>query len=187
MSKIAFIFGNGVSRLSVKDDLRPYGKVYVCNRAAFDLEHDYCIAVDKGISKELQQHNYKVYTREGNVISRNSFVLPVNSGWSSGPAAASLAAYNGSDYIFLLGMDLKSNTDKINNIYAGTEHYSPVDSIPTPYSNWVSQIKELMQQYVNTRFIHVNPLQGFTPESWNQQKNFTVMSYNNFLSMINIL
>ncbi len=185
MKNFSFVFGNGTSRLKIQQDLRDYGEVYVCNRAAYDIPHHFCIAVDKGISQELQENNFVVYTREGNRLSDLSKILPVNTGWSSGPAAASLAAYRNSKYIFLLGMDLKSSTEKINNVYAGTKHYSPADSTATPYTNWISQISELMLSYSNVRFIHVNPLQGFTPESWIQKSNCDVLNLDDFHSMIN--
>ena len=42
-----------------------------------------------------------------------------------------------------------------------------------------------MREFTNNRFIHVNPLDGFSPEEWKSQDNFQIMDLPAFELMIN--
>ena len=186
MTQFGFVLGNGKTRAQVNPvRLRHHGLLYVCNRACEEMEYDYCIAVDKKISRELQDKKYTIYTRTQNCFNQYSLPLQHNSGWSSGPAAAGMAVLNGHPYIFLIGMDLISDTDTINNLYADTPHYKSSSSTATPYVNWISQIQTLIKKHYHQRFIHVNPLLGFSPDAWQKYDNFTTMTLHEFNTMIN--
>jgi hypothetical protein len=186
MTQFGFVLGNGKTRLQVDPIvLKNRGGLYVCNRAALDMEYDVCVAVDKEISSELQHKGHTVYTRSNALLTEHAVQIQKNAGWSSGPVAATIAAQNGHAYIFLIGMDLISDTKYINNIYADTEHYKTSDATAIAYANWVSQIDTLLREYTSQRFIHVNPLCGYTPEQWTRHKNFQTMTLAQFETMIN--
>ena len=186
MKQFGFVLGNGKTRKQVDPMyLKSVGRLYVCNRAAEDMSYDVCVAVDKEISLELQQKGHTVYTRSNALHTPYAVQIQKNAGWSSGPVAATIAAQNGHAYIFLIGMDLISDTKQLNNIYADTKYYKTHDSVPTPHSNWVSQIDTLLREYTSQRFIHVNPLQNFTPEQWLRNKNCETMTLAQFETMIN--
>jgi hypothetical protein len=47
--------------------------------------------------------------------------------------------------IFLIGHDLYSATNKVNNMYKGTKHYVTPEHQPTPCVNWIRQWYTLFQ------------------------------------------
>ena len=186
MTQFGFVLGNGKTRLQVDPaHLKNVGGLYVCNRAALEMPYDVCVAVDKEISLLLQQAGHTVHTRSNALLTEHAVQIQKNAGWSSGPVAATIAAQNGHAYIFLIGMDLISDTKQLNNIYADTKHYKTHDSAATPHSNWVSQMDAIVTEYSSQRFIHVNPLCGYTPEQWTRHKNFQTMTSAQFETMIN--
>lgn len=186
MTQFGFVLGNGKTRKQVDPVyLKSKGHLYVCNRAALDMAYDVCVAVDKEISLELQQKGHTVYTRNNALHTEHAVQIQKNAGWSSGPVAATIAAMNGHAYIFLVGMDLISDTKQLNNLYADTKYYKTHDSAATPHSNWVSQMDAIFTEYSSQRFLHVNPLCGYTPEQWIRHKNFQTMTSAQFEAMIN--
>jgi hypothetical protein len=74
------------------------------------------------------------------------------------------------------------NKEKIINV---AKTYKTRDSAATPHSNWVSQMDAIFTEYSSQRFIHVNPLCGYTPEQWTRHKNFQTMTSAQFEAMIN--
>jgi hypothetical protein len=77
-------------------------------------------------------------------------------GYSSGPIAASLAAIDNNQRIYLLGFDMgPSPTNTINNLYAGTEFYKPQSAGPTFSGNWIKQLLQIMKDYKTSYFIRV--------------------------------
>ena len=186
MTQFGFVLGNGKTRRQVDHTwLHQHGQLYVCNRAAQEMDYDVCVAVDKEVSMELQKLGHTVYTRSNAMHTPNAKLIQRNIGWSSGPVAATIAAMNGHSYVFLIGMDLISDTDRVNNLYADTQHYKTSDSPAIPHSNWVGQIDTLMKDFPNIRFLHVNPLAGFTPEQWQRNANCSIMTLEQLKTMIN--
>jgi hypothetical protein len=192
MTEFAFVLGNGRSRLilSVKD-LKKRGTVYGCNRIYETDEVDVLVSTDLPMAKEIQESGYSKlhshYTREANIITHSGAKALDKrwAGYSSGPNALALAAKANHPYIFMLGMDLISEDNKINNIYAGTQHYKDINDILTPYTNWINQIQQIIREFPNQRFYHVHALLNFTPEPWKQFVNFETQSLLAFKDMIN--
>jgi len=189
----AFILGNGKTRLEVDiDQLNSLGVTFGCNRVYEEFVTHHLISADKGMAHEIQKSGYsakhKHYTRKLNIIKGSGaleILHPQYAGFSSGPAAVGMACYFGHSYIFLIGMDLHSDNDTINNLYAGTMNYKSDNAQPTYFGNWVLQVRDVMRQFTNNRFIHVNPLDGFSPEEWKSQDNFQIMDLPAFELMIN--
>ena len=192
MSEFAFILGNGETRLCFNpEDLMSLGKVYACNRVYQEFTPDVLVSTDTGMAREIQESGYSQknvhYTRESNIIpgSGARALNPEYTGFSSGPNALALAAADEFPYMFLIGFDLVSLDQHVNNIYTDTPHYVSSDTLKMNHGNWVKQISEIINKYKNQRVIHVNPLSGFTPESWLTLPNFQVMDIPGFKFMIN--
>jgi len=80
-------------------------------------------------------------------------------GWSCGPTSALVAIHQNKDLeeLYMIGHDLKSFDDKINNMYKSTQNYGDARNKPIPDVNWVNQWKELMIENPKIKFIKVNP------------------------------
>ncbi len=80
-------------------------------------------------------------------------------GWSCGPTSALVAIHQNKDLeeLYMIGHDLKSFDDHINNMYKSTQNYADAKNKPIPDVNWVNQWKELMIENPKIKFIKVNP------------------------------
>ena len=78
-------------------------------------------------------------------------------GWSCGPSSAWAAIDREKPKeIYMIGHDLHSHNDKINNIYKSTKHYTAAGNGPTPAVNWIKQWKSLFEWCPNINFYKVN-------------------------------
>jgi hypothetical protein len=193
MTPIAFIIGNGRSRLDVDlNTLRGRGMTYGCNALYRDFVPDVLIATDNGIAKEIQESGYaktnRFYTRRP---QEGSGAKPIeyNYGWSSGQVALSYAAHAKHSYLYMIGFDLaglESNT-KFNNVYAGTDHYKRSEERATFYGNWLKQIHQTATEFKNTRFVRVIAESGYEPPELGPLKNLQHMSTTDFKTVLNTL
>lgn len=157
---VAFVIGNGKSRETIKlNRLKSKGTVYGCNALYRDFAPDVLIATDQKISEEIQNSHYSTsnifYTRYP-FSNRNARILPtVSSGWCSGANALYLASREKYNTIFLLGFDLGSVNEKVNNIYAGTSCYSDSDSDSQYGGNWLAQLTGIIRKSKNIEFIRI--------------------------------
>ena len=61
-------------------------------------------------------------------------------GWACGASSGQVAIHREKpDEVYLIGHDLHSATDKVNNLYKGTKHYVAPENGPTPAVNWINQ------------------------------------------------
>ena len=83
---------------------------------------------------------------------------PKDPGWSSGATAMYIGCkVEKPKRCFLIGMDMYSTTDFINNLYKNTNGYlSDNENSVTP-QNWVIQMGRVMVRYQDIEFIKVNP------------------------------
>jgi hypothetical protein len=59
--------------------------------------------------------------------------------------------------MFLIGHDLASNDDKINNLYKDTKYYGLKEQQQVPTKNWIQQWKSLIVNNPGVTFYKVNP------------------------------
>jgi hypothetical protein len=107
-------------------------------------------------------------------------------GFSSGPIATALAAQDGHVHIYLLGFDMgptESNT--INNLYAGTEFYKRTDAPPTFTGNWIKQLCRIARDYPSVQFVRVCGATTAQIPEFNAVPNFTHVDLLTFLDRIN--
>jgi len=87
----------------------------------------------------------------------NELFIDTNFGWASGPSSAYVALkQNLVNKVYLIGHDLTSNTDKINNLYKDSKHYRKGNVSKIKGLNWISQWKKLFKLYPNIKFFKVN-------------------------------
>ena len=80
-------------------------------------------------------------------------------GWACGATSGWVALEQNKDLeeLYLIGHDLKSYDNFINNMYKSTPNYADGKNKPIPDVNWISQWNTLMQEYPKVKFIKVNP------------------------------
>ena len=109
-------------------------------------------------------------------------------GWACGATSGHIALNQNKDLeeLYLIGHDLKSNTDNINNMYKSTQNYGDERNKPIPDVNWINQWAELMREHPKVKFIKVNPdgIRGNTAVSsnvseWNKftNKNLSYITF----------
>ena len=78
-------------------------------------------------------------------------------GWACGASSGYVACLKEKPKeIYMIGHDLYSHNDKINNMYKSTKHYTAKDNGPTPAVNWIRQWKRLFDSFPNVTFFKVN-------------------------------
>ena len=116
---------------------------------------------------------------------------PRDHGWACGASAGYVACKreNASE-IFLIGHDINSTNNYINNIYKSTKHYTAKENSPTPGLNWINQWKTLASWYPSIKFYKVNryndgrdAVNGPIPE-WAGMSNIEYIDYTTLDSML---
>ena len=83
---------------------------------------------------------------------------PEDPGWSSGATAMYIGCkVEKPKTCYLIGMDMFSTTDFINNLYKQTHGYLNEDESAVTPQNWVTQMGRVMVRYKDIQFIKVNP------------------------------
>ena len=111
-----------------------------------------------------------------------------DNGWACGATSGWVALNQNKDLeeLYLIGHDLKSNDNFINNMYKSTPNYGDAKNKPIPDVNWISQWHTLMQEFPKVKFIKVNPrgirggdnINNMVPE-W-KSKNVNYINFDEF-------
>ena len=90
-----------------------------------------------------------------NIVSIN---LSHTVGWSAGNTALYLACRGGAKKVYVLGFDLSSYDQSLNNIYKGTDNYLPSDAKGFNSENWYNQMRAVFREFslYNTKFYLVD-------------------------------
>lgn len=180
------VLGNGESRLAVDITLldRP---LVGCNAIMRDHAMDYLVCVDRRMVQEAISRSANevslVYTRKdwyhyfkSHKRIRTVPDLPYVGNerpddpfhWGSGPYAVLIAAkYAKEGYVRLIGFDLHSKTETVNNVYKSTPNYDSSDKRAVDPRYWIHQIGMVFQCFPKLQFIvHQEP--GWSlPKAWN--------------------
>jgi hypothetical protein len=188
---IAFVLGNGQSRRDINLELlKASGMVYGCNALYRDFVPHVLVATDTPIANEIQQSGYsqqhKFYTRRPIDAQGGLKIGPKYFGYSSGPVAASLAAQDGNDQIYLLGFDMGPGKDgKFNNVYAGTEFYKRIGADPTFIGNWKKQLCQIFDDFPHYSFVRVTGSETELIQEFEFRRNYKTLPIADFLQLIN--
>ena len=187
--KIAFILGNGESRLPIKlDYLREKGVIYGCNALYRDFYPDVLVSLDEEMTKEIINAKYEGYhvhkelnsnkeNTELFLVDQNGVRVTKNRGWSSGATAAFLASSCVEfKEIYLIGFDL-FNTIKMNNVYKGTANYLNEFDPPIQTTQFREQLGKVMKNSPFKKFIWVN---DYNKRIWLDVDNYTTMTVSEF-------
>ena len=105
-------------------------------------------------------------------------------GWACGASSGYVAMLRDKpDEIYLIGHDLHSATNKVNNLYKGTKHYVAKENGPTPAVNWINQWYTLADWFPDVKFIKINRFNDGRDkvngpiDEWKDRKNITYADY----------
>ena len=96
-------------------------------------------------------------------VEHEDMVTPIDFpvGWSAGSTAIHLACQKDVDELYLIGFDLSSYEEPLNNIYKGTDNYLPASSKGFNPVNWVEQLRTVFNEFQNTQFYWVDVTNTF--------------------------
>ena len=111
--------------------------------------------------------------------------------YSTGTRSIHLSCELGATEVYIIGYDLYSTDDKINNIYAGTRCYAEADAdLANPDNpekddlhHWIKQHKNTFDTFKDTKFYKVNPNPiGTSPidieiEEWKDCENLEYITF----------
>ena len=87
------------------------------------------------------------------------------------------------DQVYLIGHDLYSTDDKVNNLFKSTKHYVSKENGPTPAINWIKQWYTLADWFPDIKFIKINrsndgrDIVNGPIDEWKERKNIIYADY----------
>ena len=106
-------------------------------------------------------------------------------GWSAGATAVHLACQQGAEEVYMLGFDLSSYAEPLNNIYKDTDNYLSASAKGFNPVNWMNQLKTVFGEFPDTQFYWVDWSYG-TPPCYNI-KNVGYLTKAKFCDTLSIL
>ena len=93
-------------------------------------------------------------------LQENDGVIPIDFpvGWSAGSTAMHLACQGGPKELYMLGFDLSSYDESVNNIYKGTDNYLSSDAKGFNTVNWLNQMHTVFTEFKDTTFYWIDPI-----------------------------
>jgi hypothetical protein len=188
-NNIAFVLGNGLSRLKLKhQNLLDKGTVYGCNAIYREFSPHYLIAVDVKMVNEIIAAGYatkenQVWTNPNKGIStkENINLFNPHKGWSSGPTALWMACSHGAEQVYIFGFDYQGLKGRFNNVYADTFNYKKATDNATFHGNWLNQTEKIIKEFKNIKFYRVIDTGGFIPDQLGKQHlNLQHINYSQF-------
>ena len=114
----------------------------------------------------------------------NDISEPRDHGWACGASAGLVAVKREKpDEVYLIGHDINSTNDNVNNIYKSTKNYVAKENGPTPGVNWIRQWYTLSDWYPNIKFIKINRFNDGRDrvngpiDEWKSRKNIIYADY----------
>jgi len=105
-------------------------------------------------------------------------------GWACGASAGYVAIHREQpDEVYMIGQDINSTNNNVNNLYKSTKHYVAKENGPTPGINWIRQWKTLFEWYPNITFYKVNRFNDSRDKvngpikEWDGLKNLKYVDY----------
>ena len=136
--------------VSGKDPAEVNEKVFIAKTMNPSLDmKDLCLKMEKDMGIWI------TYLGENDNVKTIDF--PV--GWSAGTTALHLACQEGPKEVYMLGFDLSSYDESLNNIYKGTDNYLPSDAKGFNSVNWLNQMQTVFGEFKDTTFYWVDPIQ----------------------------
>jgi len=117
-------------------------------------------------------------------VEENDIVWPIDFPveWSAGNTALHLACQQGATEIYILGFDLSSHDEPLNNIYKGTDNYLPSDAKGFNTTNWMNQMQTVFREFWDTKFYWIDAKDHFI-----QENNLSYLTKTEFCDKVSIL
>ncbi len=96
------------------------------------------------------------YVKPNDVVVPIDYPLQWPVGWSAGNMAMHLACQHGAKEIYILGFDLSSYDEPLNNLYKGTDNYLSIDAKGFNSVNWRNQMQTVFREFPDTQFYWVD-------------------------------
>jgi hypothetical protein len=103
--------------------------------------------------------------------------------YATGSRSVHLACELNAKEVFLVGHDLYSDDDKVNNIYAGTQSYAKKEDLaanpdnPKEMYNWIMQHKNTFDKFKDIQFYKVNKGKQKTASTINEWSSCENLKY----------
>ena len=91
-------------------------------------------------------------------VEENDKVIPIDFpvGWSTGNTALHLACQTEVEEIYILGFDLSSYDEDLNNLYKGTDDYLSATAKGFNPTNWMNQMATVFNEFRDKQFYWVD-------------------------------
>jgi hypothetical protein len=185
-TEVAVVIGNGESRQLIDLNQIPKNITTIgCNAIYRDYSVDHLVCCDQRMVVETESKTSSlIYTRpryyqDFRKLKKNKQInllpsIPYTGidkkdqpdHWNSGPYAILLACHLDYQKIYLLGFDLFSNTNQLNNVYKNSLNYQSADSPAIDPSYWIYQIKKIFHCHSQKEFLIVNVDNWPVPREW---------------------
>ena len=126
------------------------------------------------------------YINEINEVGIRDVVISIDYpvGWSAGNTALHLACQHGAREVYILGFDLSSYDEPLNNLYKGTDNYLSSDAKGFNSVNWRNQMQTVFREFPNIQFYWVDATEhSHLPE----ENNLRYLTKTELCDIINIL
>lgn len=197
MGSRALVIGNGESRRGIDISSFENHTLIGCNALHRDIYVHHLICCDQRMVREAVDNpmtaNTTIYVRDlwyhyFRKIRKNKNISPLPElpyqgdkrhdkpiHWNSGPYAVLLAALLDHKQISMIGFDLYSTNDRVNNVYKGTDNYSHPDARPVDPAYWKYQIGKIFEYFPDIEFVIYNHSLWKIPQEW-QKENVQLLS-----------
>ena len=143
--------------LPIEYDVEYLKEQYLAQGCSTFIENDNTNKTKKVISGRLHPPHQALYITwlDG---TENIEYVDIPREWSSGTTAIHLACRHGASEIYLMGFDLSENP--LNNVYEEFQDGQKMKSDPHRFchrSDWANEMKTVIQEFPNTKFIWVEP------------------------------
>lgn len=200
---IAVVVGNGESRKNFPiHNITGHAQLIGCNAIHRDTIVDHLVCCDERMIREavinpntmetriyVREHGYQLFRK---IQKRKNIHLVPNipqpqlirvdnpRNWGSGTYAHLIASQlEGIETIYMLGFDLYSHNQYVNNIYKGTKNYSVSASHAIDPTYWIWQSNKVFKLYSNIKYKVVNKTSWELPKEW-RLSNVEKIDYEEF-------
>ena len=117
------------------------------------------------------------YVDEDDCINNIDFPI----GWSAGNTALHLACQQGATEVYIMGFDLSSYDEPLNNLYKGTDNYLPSDAKGFNSTNWMNQMQAVFREFGDITFCWIDAKEEFI-----QENNLSYLTKTDFCDTISL-
>lgn len=189
---IAVVLGNGESRLNFPaHKLTGHVQLVGCNAAHREIIFDHLVCCDERMVREavedpntaetiiyVREHGYQLFRK---IQKRKNIVLVPNipnqqlirvdtpRNWGSGTYAHLIASQlDNVNLVYLVGFDLYSKNQFVNNVYKNTKNYSSSSSHAIDPSYWIWQSAKVFRTFPSIEYKVINKPDWQLPKEWRQ-------------------